>query len=186
MLFECAIGGSSSFVHNRTSSPKPTKRLVCRALPPLIMVHLWSNCKVLSYGYDFTRLIKCPRCKLETVGSLFCPIYLSIKTFVRASGRTLLFFFLWEWKWRAIMTARETETEGGREAWKKRERRGFGRSSSEAETETVSPAPATVGVWGKLLDTRWHRQKRRDWHRFSPFSSPLCCFSSNIPLMVKF
>lgn len=27
--------------------------------------------------------------------------------------------------------------------------------------------PATVGVWGKLLDTRWHRQKQRDWHRFS-------------------
>lgn len=27
--------------------------------------------------------------------------------------------------------------------------------------------PATTGVWGKLLDASWNRQKQRDWHNFS-------------------
>lgn len=52
-----------------------------------------------------------------------------------------------------------------------RENRVFGQLNSETGLKlrhwVVPSVPASVGVWGKLFDTRWHGQKQHDWHRFS-------------------
>lgn len=57
------------------------------------------------------------------------------------------------------------------ERHKEKERQSFGQLNSETELKlrqwVLPSVPASVGVWGKLLDTRWHGQKQRDWHRFS-------------------
>lgn len=73
----------------------------------------------------------------------FCPIYLSIKTFVRARGSTLFFMGV---QVKSDNDSRGNRDKGSTRGMKERERRGSGRWSSEAETETVSSAPATVGV----------------------------------------
>lgn len=114
--------------------------------------------------------MKCPLWQLGTMVSFSLSYNVSWYIFLsRRSCKSLEVHFLSESKEERDNDSQETETEGALEAWRKRK---TGVLASRVQRQKLRQwlllsVPATVGLWGKLLDTRWHRQEQRDWHRFS-------------------